>query len=92
MVCISWYNYVSRGIFWGHALPPVLGCIPPGFGELFKAGRRQTRRVSRSLCLGHEGFPRVANSTAPLFWEGGGDLWRAYLIEIDGAKMRGWFG
>ena len=81
----------------GHILGlalPVLdgGCIPPGFGELFKAGRRQTRRVSRSLCLGHEGFPRVANSTAPLFWEGGGDLWRAYLIEIDGAKMRGWFG
>ena len=71
-MCISWYNYVSsRGIFWGHTLPPVLdsgGCIRPGFGELFKAGRRQTRGVSRSLCLGHEGFPRVANSTAPLFW------------------------
>ena len=24
--------------------------------------------------------------------EGGGDLWPAYLIEIDGTKMRGWYG
>ena len=29
MVCISWYNYVSRGIFWGHALPVLDGGLHP---------------------------------------------------------------
>ena len=77
----------------GLALPVLDGGLhPTRVWRIIQGRAKQTRRVSRSLCLGHEGFPRVANSTAPLFWEGGGDLWRAYLIEIDGAKMRGWFG
>ena len=53
------------GIFWGHALPV------PEFGELFKAGVKEADAPSRSLSLGHEGFPRVAILPEPLFGGGG---------------------
>ena len=51
------------------------------------------RAESAALCAsGTKGFLGSQIRTRQRFGEGGGDLWPAYLIEIDGAKMSGWFG
>ena len=95
-MCISWYNYVSsRGIFWGHTLPPswiVGGASDPGLANYSRPDEGR-RAESAALCAsGTKGFLGSQIRPRHYFGEGGGDLWPAYLIEIDGAKMRGWYG
>ena len=57
-VCISWYNYVSRGIFWGHALPVLDGGAGshPGLANYSRPDEGR-RAESAALCAsGTKGF------------------------------------
>ena len=77
----------------GACAAPRLGLHPtPGLANYSRPDEGR-RAESAALCAsGTKGFLGSQIRPRHYFGKGGGDLWPAYLIEIDGGKMRGWYG